>query len=538
MKTPPHTGRGAFLAVIGLIIALGTTFTILNRNLPIVRNAALYAKISYNILDHRFDLLEIGRDNTLGYGKPLLFSAIAAPLVSVAGGNTGLVLASYFSTLFLLFSTVLFFRHFNEILGIRQNALAVQVLVTCFNPLFLYQFWSAYPDALFSAFFLLVFCVLDRSTRQPITWREAVLYFVFLFLCIATKYYGLVCLMIHPAYLVARIWMGAKIEFASKSARTAFALSALGFFLLMIGARIGYNPLLNLASDTGGGYQVYVEGVRHFSIPVKRNLICSVFFLLVTFHVSILSLVTRKAVTVLSFPLWTALAVYVGGLLLYAHMYWNIRFLLPVAPIISLLIAYVWQQRSPRLRVTMMTLLVLINIPLIAFFNSQTVFRGLGREWDTFAELKIRERGEPMGRYLDSFRMAENIWWESTLAELDAHVPDSETLYMLRLRYYDDGLHGLYERMGFLRDSLDIEYIDSSEELPITSRPVYLCVWGWDDEKPLADYLDDHEGELLVTRPRPPHVQRDGLATSLYVVRTDFTTRPANTPSVPNSESR
>ena len=84
---PAHAGwwRSAPAQVSLAIILLGLGFAALNGDLPIVRNALLYAQISRSLWAHGMRLWTVCADPSLVFNKPCGFAAIAAPLVEAFG---------------------------------------------------------------------------------------------------------------------------------------------------------------------------------------------------------------------------------------------------------------------------------------------------------------------------------------------------------------------------------------------------------------------------------------------------------------------
>src|SRR5262245_56602109 len=81
-----------------IVIAAGAVFSLANLRLPIVRNALCYAKAALGIAEHHFNLFAIAHDRAWTSGKPIFFSTVAAPFVSLSNANTGTIVASAIGT--------------------------------------------------------------------------------------------------------------------------------------------------------------------------------------------------------------------------------------------------------------------------------------------------------------------------------------------------------------------------------------------------------------------------------------------------------
>ena len=188
--------RDVFAGVI--MAALGLVITLVNIQLPIVRNALVYAKMSVRLLDGTLRLSDIP---SAPYGKGLGFPLLALPFVDAFGPNAGVQIASAIATLLFVAATVIFFRRFGERAGLNRGGFALGVVLVCLNPLVIYQFWSGYADSLFAAAFLVALVALDKLIKER-TVRAALLYAVAIYASMVAKNIGVILPLTHVLYAV------------------------------------------------------------------------------------------------------------------------------------------------------------------------------------------------------------------------------------------------------------------------------------------------------------------------------------------------
>src|SRR6266849_6485425 len=143
------------------IVGLGLAFTLANRQLPIVRNSLIYAKITWQLLAHKMKLWEVCARPELVLDKACGFPALVAPAARLLGMNQGLKYISFLGTAAFVLAAYAFFKRVNRYFSLHDRDIPFELAVCCLNPLVIYQFWSAYPDSLFFASFIISFVVLD-----------------------------------------------------------------------------------------------------------------------------------------------------------------------------------------------------------------------------------------------------------------------------------------------------------------------------------------------------------------------------------------
>src|SRR5919197_1673807 len=269
--------RRRLLVAMAAFLAAGALLLLVNLGLPIVRNALIYGTITRNIIDHGFNPLPVIADSKLSYGKPLLYGVLATPLVWLSGVNAGMKAASFLATAFFLWMVGLVLPRLNRRAVLEPGLAPLELVLVALNPLVLYQFWSAYPDALFAGEVLLALLLTDliasepeRDTRWHIFGLGAVIY-----AAIHTKLYGAILGLACPLYLLlhARPLPERSTHRCSKIVLLVAVFSALALGLLL--AKFNYNPTLSFdaGGSPGGGLSGYRQGLLRLS---ARQLLGSV----------------------------------------------------------------------------------------------------------------------------------------------------------------------------------------------------------------------------------------------------------------------
>src|SRR5882762_4358906 len=278
-------------ATLWVFLILGVFFTLVNLHWPIARNALCYAKAAHGVISHHFNVFAVAHDRTWTSGKPIFFSAFAAPFVWLFGANAGTIIASAIGTAFFLWMVALALPRLNKHSGLDSSLMPLEFVLVTFNPLVIYQFWSAYPDSLFAGLVMLAFILTDiiasdpeRDTRWHIFGLGVTIYFA-----IHTKLYGAVLLLTCPLYLLihCRQLVTRSSHRASKGGILAavFATPA----IVLVAAKQGINPLLDFAE--GGGFGDYVSGIVDSKIAdVIGSLSMLGFAMLLVFQVALLFL--------------------------------------------------------------------------------------------------------------------------------------------------------------------------------------------------------------------------------------------------------
>lgn len=438
--------------VIAGILALGLVCLWINLDLPVVRNAETYAQAAYSLIDAGLDPRPVIADSTLSCGKPIGFPLLSIPWISWLGGNRGLMVASFLGTaLFVAMSWALMAR-LNEVFGISRESLALQMFLLWFNPLLVYQFWSAYPDTLLAALALAVLLLVDDAAhgRRERLWTSIV---TALIVMVATliKYFGAILVLVLPlAYFCAR-------DPARSRAfrRLWFATALLPVAVFFAAAALGLNPLLE-PSGKGGGTEQYlgaVGDVRILLSSTKHSVIGFLFAIVLAFNVLTALLVTSLELRAnyrdrrrLFFVL--AASVLLLGLLPFGGTAYNVRYFAPVLPFLAVVVARRLLAQRALVRYSLLATFVVIQLALILDFN----VRGIHEHWIGV--------NRALPHQWENLRMGAHLERRAALDLLDRTLPSGAVVYLWS-DYYDGcvntGRERLWRDMG-LGQSREIEF--------------------------------------------------------------------------------
>ena len=434
-------GRRNLLALL-LVLGLGLLFTVANLRLPILRNSLIYGRITGHLLDHHMKIWEVCSDPDLVYNKACGFPAFAAPLVWPLGPNQGLKLASFLATALLVLVAYWFFKRFNPIFGLDERWIWLEILLVFFNPLLIYQFWSAYSDPLFAALFLLSFILLDAIVRDQrkheLRWTLA--YTTVLILAVFTKHHALLLFVLHPIYLYWRRdllfdkFRHRKLHFFCLASGLALAA---GFVAL---GMLGRNPLLNLRSNSGQYDQpvVYADNVKHFAL-----------FLGLTFSVLLLAALPKLKVGQADVGFMVITILYAHILMVYHSADHNMRWYVPILPLMALYIARAFSElRSNLIKTGAVSIFLAFNLSTILVFNHQAS-SSVFASWSRRLPIKLEN--------FDNFRLETHRKVAADFDQINQAVPPGGTLYWLS-KYYGDSTYHIFDHSELLRSDIQIKY--------------------------------------------------------------------------------
>src|SRR6266513_2555613 len=454
-----------------IFLAAGTFFTLANLGWPIARNALCYAKAALGIIEHRFNLFAVAHDRAWTSGKPIFFSAFAAPFVWLFDVNAGTIIASAIGTAFFLWMVALALPRLNRLSGLDPTLTPLEFVLVASNPLVLYQFWSAYPDSLFAGLVMLAFILTDVIATEP---ERDTRWYIFglgvtIYLAIHTKLYGAVLLLTCPLYLLMH---GRQLVLRSSHRGSKFAILAAVFAALamvLVAAKLDINPLLDFAP--GGGF---VGSVGVVVGPKIRDVIGSLsmlaFAVLLIFQAALLFLATRAAWRAWAPPPTVFAATYLLGLLTFPGTSYNMRYFLPAFPFLVPALAAGARSSGPIARRTILGAYGAIACILVLGFNFAPVEKML----DPILA-KVSARYEPLGGWLDNLRLPVQIALEKQIEAINAKVPAGSVFYWSS-DYYETATHGLAEHLG-VKKGLDIRYVLQPSEIQASPGPVFLTVF-------------------------------------------------------------
>jgi hypothetical protein len=454
-----------------IFLIVGAFFTLVNLRWPIARNALCYAKAALGITSHHFNVFAVAHDRAWTSGKPIFFSTFAAPVVWFFGANAGTIIASAIGTAFFLWMVALALPRLNKHGGLDSSLMPLEFVLVAFNPLVVYQFWSAYPDSLFAGLVMLAFILTDviasdpeRDTRWHIFGLGVTIY-----LAIQTKLYGAVLLFTCPLYLFmhGRQLVIRSSHPASKIEILAAVLAAL--VMVLVAAKLGINPLLDFAE--GGGYGGYVSGIVDSQI---RDLMYSLsmlgFAILLVFQAALLCLATRAAWRAWALAPTVFAAIYLLGLIPFPGTSYNMRYFLPAFPFFAPTLAAGARSIRSTARRTILGAYGAIALILVLTFNlasAERVFHPILSK--TSARYKL------LSAWLDNLRLPVQVELKKQIEATNSGVPSGSVLYWSS-DYYETATHGLAEHLG-VKKGLDIRYVLQPSEIQAPSGPVFLTAF-------------------------------------------------------------
>jgi hypothetical protein len=467
-------------ALLAILIVLGALAVFANRPLPLVRNSLVYASASQHVIDHDFDPRPVVADSKLSYDKPILYAWVSAPFVRWLGSHDGLRLTSFLGTVAYLLAVLYFARSFGSHLPSGSDAAVLWL--SALGPCVVCQFWSAHPDGWFAALVVAAWGMARRIVSEPRTGgaRRILLLGAVIYVSILLKNYGLVLVLSCPLYFLWHLKaLRAAREPVGRLTWTALAVFAVIGVLVFL-AWTGHHPLSRLEGE-GGGVGQYATGELTRSLRgtgVQLGLA-----LLVQFHVALAFLLRRAAWgRELAAPLVCFGGVYVAGLMPFPTTFYNMRYFVPLFPLLVLVLARGMAAFTPAVRRTLLVAHGAVAALLIVVFNCAPAYK--------FAEpviptLEVNWIGTPLS-LLDNLRMRLHLQQADVLDTIDREVPTGATLYMLDVVYYRDAQQGVFERAGRIRSDIEVHYVSRRAFHP-TEDTFY--VWSFFPGPPPIDQL-------------------------------------------------
>ncbi len=464
--------------VVGLVIAaVGASLLYVDLDLPLVRNGEVYAHAAYSLAEKGDDPGPVVADRALSCAKPIGFAFLGTPLVERMGANRGLKVLSFAGTLLLVVVSALFMARLNRVFGLDSRLLAGELVLVWGNPLMLYQFWSAYPDALFAALVLGALLVFDtilhgeRSTTTTAMARTFLLAALIL-AAITVKYYGAILLGLLPLfYLMSR----AENAPAGRSQAVRIALAAVWMLAAVhvITAILGTNPVLRFGGR-GSGYPGYAATL--FDPPRLAlytglglaNLLCLPLLILAGVAVVLVGRWNlRRALGDRRRRGYCLAAAILGAALLPSPAtFYNPRYFIPIVPFLAVLAAARLSKRTVFVRRWLWASFAAVQLALIANFNLPVVHEAL------------RGPNRAVRPLFDNLRMGAHLDRRDGLQAITREVEPGRTLYLVS-SYYDGctapSLQRLWSEAGMstagavdVRARRDLTAVDGDD------RPYYV----------------------------------------------------------------
>ncbi len=454
-----------------IFLAAGTLFTVANRGWPIARNALCYGKAALGIVEHHFNVLAIAHDRAWTSGKPIFFSAFAAPFVWLFDVNAGAIIASTIGTAFFLWMVALALPRLNRLSNLNPSLMPLEFVLVACNPLVLYQFWSAYPDSLFAGLVMLIFILSDIIATEPerdTRWHIFGLG-VTTYLAIHTKLYGAVLLLACPLYLLMHgrqlVIPSSHRGFKIGTLATVFAALA----MVLVAAKLNVNPLLDFAPGAG-----FIGSVGVVFAPQIREVLDSLsmlgFAVLLIFQAALLFLGTRAAWRAWAPAPTVFAAIYLLGLLTFPGTGYNMRYFLPAFPFVVPALAAGARSIGPIARRTILGAYGAIAFGLVLSFNLAPVNKMLQPLLS-----KVSARYEPLNDWLDNLRLPVQIALKKQIDAINTEVSPGSVFYWSS-EYYGTATHGLAEHLG-VKKGLDVRYVLEPYDIQASPGSVFLTAF-------------------------------------------------------------
>lgn len=466
--------------VLAILIVLGAVAVLINRGLPLVRNSLVYARATENVIEHGYDPRPVVADSKLSYDKPILYAWISAPFVHWLGNHDGLRATSFLGGVAYLLAVLYFARSVRaSMAGGGESCL---LWLAAFGPCVVYQFWSAHPDGWFAAIVITAWALAHRIVfrAESSGVRQIVLLGAVIYVAILLKNYGLVLLISCPLYF---LWNLRTLRAARERFR-GLCVTAIGVFaiiaVLVVLAWTGHHPLSRLEGE-GGGVGQY--GAGELWTSAKGTWIQVGLALLLQFQVSLVFALRRSAWgREMIAPLVCFAGVYIAGLMPFPTTFYNMRYFLPLFPLVALVLVRGMATFSPMARRVVLIAHGVVGAVLIVVFNCEQAHR--------FAEpaipaLEVNWIGTPLS-LLDNLRMQLHRDQKAILDNIDREVPSGATLYMMDVSYYRDAQQGVFERAGLIRPDINVHYVSRADFRPAESS---YYVWCYGRRSPALDHV-------------------------------------------------
>ena len=441
---PPWRGSLSMLSIA--FVGAGVLLAVVNSSWPVTRNALDYAKSAHELIASHFNVYSVVHNPKWTGGKPVLFSIVASAFAWFLTSNAAVIIASAIGTVFFLYTVALALPRIRNRCDTGPGHCTLAFFFTAFNPLVMYQFWSGYPDSLFAGFVLLAFVLVDSIATEPErnTGRRLAGLVCIISAAIYTKLYGAVLLFMCPLYFIA---LGSQGTAGGGRFRWAFVWLCTALSVpaaVAVSAALGINPFLILDPQSGvtdfpATYESAIENA-------KNSVVFIAFATVLSFQFAILFLSSRNAWRVRGAAAVVFGVIYVCGLVPHFGMSFNMRFLLPIYPIIASMLAMGAHSFSATVRNSIIAIYATVAVISTASFNVAWVEARVQPLIDA-----LTEREPLLSLWLDNLRLPTQIAIKKQIDAINTAVPDGSVLYWSS-DYYDRATHDLAHDLGVKKE--------------------------------------------------------------------------------------
>jgi len=431
--------------VVALIVLVGFSHFFSHRDIPIIRNSAVYA----SIIDRMQENSHTFNASFDAYNKPLGFAYLSLPWVKLWGRNTGLQFSGFLCAALWVVSLVPFYRRFCKVFKAEERNLPYYILLACFNPLVLYQFMSAYPDLLFGLSFLWGMYFLDRFLSEDVKWYDGILLGMSCLFSVWVKHNGFIFLPLIVLFAIVR-WRTVGWLYRCRRKEFFFGVVSLALFLIIVGlAQAGYHfDLFNLSANKRN----YGRGSDHLKI-IKHNARYFWVYLILSFSVLTPFIVPLKNWRK-NKEWYLAVLIFLASLLYYKGTNYNLRYYLTLAPVFALLIVANAQHFPRMVQTLFLFLFVVVNSYTSIYYNSLAA-NEIAKNMIALPQYDNLRLVAQQGQIRRSISLVNTIQKEHNYSHL-----------FFLSNYYHTALWYAWEKDGFFADDVKVIYADKwSEEL-------------------------------------------------------------------------
>lgn len=467
-----------------VVLALGLLLVAVNVDLPFVKYSMVYIKTVSKVLEGTISLGDlISEPNAHAYQKPLGTALTLLPFAALFGYHAGPLVHSFLTTVLFALAVCFAGRRLCHRLGIPEDRLGALLLVSLLSPVAVHQFIAVGPDSLLSAAFLTSFALLDlilaRIEARPAgssrlslqIWSLSGLYVLSVLATVSIKYYGLAALPVHAVYAAMILRRG------NVPLRSVAPLAGAGALLL---AGIAVYPGSQIV-DTKDflGYVEMTTGIEG-DVPsagrvarrgrlaiLSSNMTMVVVGLALWLNVLVACLARRYRRV--EWPVLAVIAIYLAGLMLHHGTFFNLRFLLPIAPFVAALVV-----RSPRFASRRLVgTSIGLSVALVLALNVQSPLAGwLEQPW----ERKDTYVGR-MSKTFVNLKVGAQMQIRTTLANLEEQVPAGVPLVFVS-RFFGDVYHETFELTGAFRPTGEVRYYRRCRDVEPPAQVFYMLQRG------------------------------------------------------------